>query len=275
MILPPVVMHGMRIGCLAVAAVVGSLGCTHWQKPPPLPVASSVTLEQLVVYSDFELPRDHRLLRQVDALRREISAELRLPMSGEPIHVYLFKTPKRYRAFIDKHYPDFPDRRAFFVETDTRLSVYAYWGDRIAEDLRHEVSHGYLHAMVPNLPLWLDEGLAEYFEVDRSHHGVHSSHLAQLMTAWEDETWRPDLSRLEKQESVHDMKQIDYAEAWAWVHFALHSRVARRERLEAYLEQLREGHHAESLASVLLRQEPDAKAQLVAHLQKLAADRTR
>ncbi len=45
--------------------------------------------------------------------------------------------------------PSFPARRAFFVETDTRLAVYAYWGDRIAEDLRHEVAHGYLHACVP------------------------------------------------------------------------------------------------------------------------------
>ena len=53
-------------------------------------------------------------------------------------------------------------RRAFFVETDTQLSVYAQWGDRVAEDLRHEVTHGYLHAVVPNVPLWIDEGLAEF-----------------------------------------------------------------------------------------------------------------
>ena len=47
------------------------------------------------------------------------------------------------------------------METDTRLTVYAYWGDRVAEDLRHEVTHGYLHTMVPHVPLWLDEGLAQ------------------------------------------------------------------------------------------------------------------
>jgi hypothetical protein len=70
------------------------------------------------------------------------------------------------------HHPNLPRRRAFFVETDTRLSVYAYWGDRVAEDLRHEVVHGYLHAVVPHLPLWLDEGLAEYFEVPRGLSGL-------------------------------------------------------------------------------------------------------
>ena len=43
--------------------------------------------------------------------------------------------------------------RAFFVESDTRLNIYAYWGDRVAEDLRHEVTHGYLHAMVPHSAL--------------------------------------------------------------------------------------------------------------------------
>ena len=77
------------------------------------------------------------------------------------------------RSFFRDRYPDFPKRRAFFVETDTQLAVYAQWGDRVAEDLRHEVAHGYLHAIVPSIPLWLDEGLAEYFEVPRGQNGLN------------------------------------------------------------------------------------------------------
>ncbi|GIT30210.1 MAG: hypothetical protein Ct9H300mP1_22560 [Planctomycetaceae bacterium] len=33
------------------------------------------------------------------------------------------------------------------------------------EDLRHEFTHGVLHSSLKRVPLWLDEGLAEYFEV--------------------------------------------------------------------------------------------------------------
>ena len=72
-----------------------------------------------------------------------------LPRSDEPIHVYLFENPERFQGFMRLHYPKFPDRRAFFVKTDTQLTVYAQWGDRMAEDLRHEVTHAYVHAAAP------------------------------------------------------------------------------------------------------------------------------
>ena len=68
---------------------------------------------------------------------------------------------------MTRHFPGTPSRRAFFVESPTHLSVYAQWGDRVQEDLRHEVVHGYLHAVLRDIPLCLDEGIAEYFEVPR------------------------------------------------------------------------------------------------------------
>ena len=79
--------------------------------------------------------------------------------------------PSAIGEYLTRNFPSVPSRRAFFLETDTRLAVYAHWSDRVAEDLRHEVAHGYLHSVVPGLPLWLDEGLAEYFEVPRGQNG--------------------------------------------------------------------------------------------------------
>src|SRR6185295_16292773 len=102
--------------------------------------------------------------------------------SDEPIHVYLFESGPVFTEFMHAHYPSFPQRRAFFVETDTRLTVYAQWGDRVAEDLRHEVSHGYLQSIIRNLPLWLDEGLAEYFEVPRGTQGFNRPHVDELLS---------------------------------------------------------------------------------------------
>ena len=53
--------------------------------------------------------------------------------------------------------------RRFGGEED--LLVYTYWGDRIQQDLRHELTHALLHSVLKDVPLWLDEGLAEYFEM--------------------------------------------------------------------------------------------------------------
>ncbi len=147
-------------GLLIVAA-----GCTLVRQAAPLPTRGDVVRDQLMIHSDFQLPRRHRLVDELVAQRGDVVERLRLPVSDEPIHIYLFDSAKRFDAFMENSFPDFPDRRAFFVETDTQLNIYAYWGDRVAEDLRHEVAHGYLHTMVPHLPLWVDEGLAEYFEV--------------------------------------------------------------------------------------------------------------
>ena len=119
----------------------------------------------------------------------------------------LFDTAQRYQTFMDQEFPRFPHRRAFFVESDTRLTIYAYWGDRVAEDLRHEVTHGYLHTMVAHLPLWMDEGLAEYFEVPRGHRGLNRDHLELLISAIQQQRWAPNMARLEQLQFPADMTQ--------------------------------------------------------------------
>lgn len=246
------------------------VGCSRWRQAPRLPVAGSIVLDELVVYSDFELADDHPLLVELNSLRDEITLRLNLPKSQRPVHVYLFKTPRRYRQFIDRYYPDFPDRRAFFVETESRLSVYAYWGERIAEDLRHEVAHGYLHAAIPNLPLWLDEGLAEYFEVDRGQRGLNRAHLDQLIDDMEAESWQPELPRLEKLAAISDMNQADYAESWAWVYFLLETTPHRRELLHRYLAELRELRVARPLSEILAGQPGGGDQLLATHLRAIA-----
>lgn len=241
-------MH--RMGRMALLGLAAFAGCRAMMRAPALPVGHSVVRDQLVIYSDFALPEHHRLIDELDAQRTDLSEKLALPLTAEPIHVYLFRTPESFRAFIARHHPDFPSRRAFFVETDTRLTVYAYWGDRVAEDLRHEVAHGYLHAAVRDLPLWLDEGLAEYFEVPRARRGLNQPHVVELLAELE-RGWQPDLTRLQSIPSVADMTQRDYAEAWAWVYLLLETTPERRELLQRYLQTLRAGSQPSPLADSL------------------------
>jgi len=259
-------MNGRPMWCLLLMTSLG--GCSWFTGPPQLPVASSVTLDELIVYSDFKLPENHRLLRDLELLRTDVTGQLAVPVSDEQVQIYVFKTPKRYRKFLREHFPDFPDRRAFFVETDTRLNVYSYWGDRIAEDLRHEVCHGYLHAVIPEIPLWLDEGLAEYFECSPGDGGLNEMHLKQLLDAENDGEWQPDLAYLEQLENIRDMHQIEYAEAWLWAHFFLRTTPTRKQILQDYLTQCR-SHPARSFSKGFLKIEPDAEKNLIAHLKML------
>jgi hypothetical protein len=248
----------MWLACLAILG-----GCRALQFGPTPPLESGIAQGQLVFHSDFPLPNKDGLVRDVVAEHDDVCRTLALPDTAEPIHVHLFRDHEQYAQFVKRHYPLVPQRRAFFLETDTRLAVYAQWSDRLGEDLRHEVAHGYLHAVLPNLPLWLDEGLAEYFEVPRGHEGLNPPHVELLGELIEHEGWKPNLEKLETITDCAKMTQQHYAEAWAWVHFLLQSEPARRDLLQGYLADLRRHGTAEpfSLRLATLHVEPERTLQ--------------
>ena len=155
------------------------------------------------------------------------------------------------------------------MESDTHLRVYAAWGDRGAEDLRHEVSQGYLHSLVPDLPLWIDEGLAERFEVSADQRGLNRPHVEHLLAARQRGMWRPDVTRLAMTRSVDDMQQTQYAESWAWMHWLLNSTPQNRSLLQGYLAALRQRQNPTPLNEVLLKQNPNASTELIAYLERI------
>lgn len=255
-------------GCMALAprekvAVAARPTSAAAYDPPP------TTVGQLVLHADFTLPPEHRMLTELVEERDLICDRLKIPPSQEPIHVHLFAEEATYRQHVSRRFPNFPERRAIFVETDVELSVFAHWGASVAEDLRHEVAHGYLHAAVPNIPLWLDEGLAEFFEVGRGRRGVNRMHVDYLNGQLAVGGWRPNLPRLEQLSATADMKQLEYAESWLWVHFLLESKAADPGVLTDYIAALRTGAPVAPLSERIREKVAQPAAALVEHLKSL------
>ncbi len=251
-------------------AILTPGGCNVVGRPATIPSEKEVIRDQLIIHSDFQLPRKHRIVNELVARRGDISSQLNVPTSDEPIHVYLFSDEKTFRKFMKQKFPAFPHRRAFFVKSDTTLMVYAYWGSRVAEDLRHEVTHGYLHSVVPNVPLWMDEGIAEYFEVARGSDGINHPHVSLLAQSFRDGSWRPDLMRLENLPPTSEMSQLDYAESWLWVHFLLNSDAQTNTLICEALAETRKSGKATTMSQKLSAYLPDSDVQLVSHLKSLA-----
>jgi hypothetical protein len=197
----------LAIGPGVNAAALHTTALVPWHAAPELPSRSQVQAGQLVIHADFPLAEQHRIVRDLEALRVDVSQTFDMPISDEPVQLYLFETPQKYDAFVARQFPSFPVRRAFFVSTDTTLAVFAAWQDRVAEDLRHETTHGYVHAVVPAVPLWLDEGIAEFFEVPRAEAGLHRGHVAHLAGRIIEGTWRPDLARMEALASAGELSK--------------------------------------------------------------------
>lgn len=254
---------GLLSFALAVCFLVGCQSMVLTSQPTPF--AHEMQREQIVMHSDFSLIKHERLLDELCAQRDLLADKLGLPNSEMPIHVYLFADEASYYDFLDLRFPGFPHRRAIFVETSVELAVYGYLGDHIAEDLRHEVTHGYLHAALPHLPLWLDEGLAEYFEVGPYQKGLNSAHLTYLKNQ---HNFQPNMPRLEQLASGAEMTQRDYAESWAWVHFLLESDVDKAHLLTDYLADLQQGESS-MLSTQLQKRLAGPELALLEHLQML------
>lgn len=265
----PTLTRRSLLGGLCGTAFLGTgiWGCTSvGERRELLPERNAKTYDQLVIHSNIDLPEQHRLLEDLRVLRIDLLQTLALPASDEPIHVYLFETEQAFEDFMRRKHPNFPTRRAFFVESDTKLSVFAFWGDRVAEDLRHETTHGYLHSVVRNTPLWIDEGIAEYFEVPRGAGGLNPPHAQQLLTLLITQGRRPDMARLETLTSIGDMRQEDYAESWAWVHWLLNTDPQRRIVLQQFLQSLRSQALYVPISAVVKTRWPQAERELCDHL---------
>lgn len=226
----------------------------------------SIRAEKLVVLSDFKLDRKHPVIADLQVLRENVADTLQLPPQEDPVVVYIFDTELSYRAYLDATWPGLPPRRAYFVGTPGELAVYTFWGDRIQEDLRHEYTHGLLHASLQSVPLWIDEGLAEYFEVTGPDAGAAVDGYARDLVEALGNGWRPDLDRLESLSEFSQMQRLDYQEAWAWVHYMLHHTPETREVLLTWLHQLRTTSEPDSLNGRLREIQAGSDVRLISYL---------
>ena len=221
-------MTGRRIRFAVAACLLLPCGCGliggdvrsgDAARIPPRPSRHSVRVENLVLKSDAELPAGDPLVADLRRLHAAVNTGLDLPPTARDVTVYLFADEPAYRRYLEFEHPGLPPRRAYFVGTAAALHVYTFLGDRTAEDLRHETTHGLLHASLPGVPLWLDEGLAEYFETPTpgAPNGDYPELLARELAAGR----RPDLARLEEITDFAALARRDYAESWAWVHLLM------------------------------------------------------
>src|SRR5207237_9102591 len=164
-------LEASATGCILLPlAPTGPEQAEH-EKMPGTPGKFAYRVSQFLFLSDFEIQRNLPIFRELAGLREQVHKELQLPGTTTIVQVFLFEDKERYERFMQLKHPDLPKRRAFFVAQPRRLGggedllVYTYWGDRIQQDLRHELTHALLHCVLKDVPLWLDEGLAEFFEV--------------------------------------------------------------------------------------------------------------
>jgi len=203
----------------------------------------------------------------LQALERDLKQHLdfRPNAQSDPVEIYVLDDRNAFEHFLKFYFPELPPRRAFFLAQGQHRVVYTYSSPRLAEDLRHEATHALLHGSFGALPLWLDEGLAEYFETDLTAADSERERIDHFLADLKD-GWAPDLDRLQSLSDIRQMTPRDYREAWAWVHLFLSDSSSGKFPLSVTLVEL--GTRPDRLKlSERLVQSGATKERLLSHLR--------
>jgi hypothetical protein len=221
---------------------------------------------QFTCHADFPLASYRSLLLSMPDLQRDIGQALRLQPSRESIHLFLFQKKSTYQTYVKQYFPDAPARNALFIKGRGPGMVFAHLGEGFEDDIRHECTHALLNACLPMVPLWLDEGLAEYFEVPADQRAYGGPHLSAVK--WSTRFGQvPRLEVLEHVRDVNEMGRTRYRQAWAWVHFMLHGPPEVLDELRRFLADIQALTPPGQLHERLSQRLPDLEQQFAAHFK--------
>jgi len=219
-------------------------------------------------HASFPLGDLTPLFQELSALEAELQRTLAMPPAQQPIDVFLLENEREHRNLLKQLFPRVPYRRALYVQRSGRGSVYAYRHSELAIDLRHECTHALLHTNLPMVPLWLDEGLAEYFEMPAHKRASGHPHFSKLRWPLRFFGLVHAIESLEGCRDLSDMGGAEYRSSWAWVHFMLHGPLPAHRALVQYLGDIRHGNPPGQLSERLARAVPNADKQMVRHFKQ-------
>jgi hypothetical protein len=259
-----------RLPAVMAALLLGWAGCAAFDRGQTLvPSRYQVHTGPFIVYSNSPMPENPPAVRCLQELERDVGQELGLRPAAEvdPVEIYVLDNRQDFDHFLKFYYPELPSRRAFFLAKGTQRLVYTYASPRLEEDLRHEATHALLRGTFGDLPLWLDEGLAEYFETDLSRPDSERARLDAIAADLRGH-WSPNLERLESLTDIRQMSQRDYREAWGWVSLMLNGLEPGKTILMGYLSQIDRAETKSRLRPRLAEAKID-EDRLVQHLKGL------
>jgi hypothetical protein len=221
-----------------------------------------------IIQANFDLKPYEKLFAELPELQRELTRTLGVPAAKDPMYVFLFADVDQYRAFTQQHFPKVPYRSALFVLENGSPGVYTYRKADLDIDLRHECTHALLHGALPVVPLWLDEGIAKYFEVPAGQRAFDHPYFEDLRWKW---SLRLGMVRsiesLEQRDDLSQMDSADYRYSWAWVHFMLHGPAAAHQTLVEYLTCYRQSTPPGKLSVRLAQTVPNPTEQMIQHFK--------
>ncbi|MBM4080571.1 MAG: hypothetical protein FJ278_12790 [Planctomycetes bacterium] len=211
---------------------------------------------------------------EADRTVREISEFLGLATPEGQAQVMLFNSARAFRAFVERECPQQSGAgAACFQRGDTFVvALHDHWSSsETLKFLRHELSHYVIASHFYDIPPWIDEGLAQFFEMGTPYGRAHPACLGPLAAQLRRER-QGVLSHLVAARPGTRLSREEYDQAWGLTHFLLKRPGAGPASVRRYLEQARSDKDALDLFRAVFGQGPsDMESAWRAHVLSLSA----
>ena len=233
---------------------------------PLIQTVESYTVGSFIIQSEIPLGPYQNFLNELATHQQTIQQTLGLYGCDKPVNVTIFRNRRNYQNYLSARAPAGKNRRALFLKSQGQGNIFVFKQSRMLSDLRHEVTHATIHNALPDIPQWLDEGIAGYFGEAPHKRVWHHRHLGmtRFMACLHQ---APSIERLENKIALASFQGSDYRKAWAWVHFLLHESPQSRGVLIGYLWQLQQGEDPGLFSEYLSAFITNPQTRLIRHFQ--------
>ena len=236
------------IRALVIAFLSLSLGLPSWALPKENDRWIRLDADHFTLFSNVGARSSKRISNQVGKLKQALDASSvgMKTYSPLPTYIYVFRNRSAFRDYtIGMNHK--PERIAgFFVGSDdgNYVAINASSGDRPEEVVFHEYVHYWLDNNVPAAPLWVSEGLAEYYSTftSRERHAEIGRPVLSHALWVRDNALIPMADLLSADTSSADYHEQDrvglfYSQCWVAVHFLM-SDEENRGKLGDYFQRI-------------------------------------
>jgi len=192
---------------------------------------------QFLIHSTVPSSNLQPYLSKIASLPAELNAALRVSVVDQPIHIVVLENRESLDLYVKRILPSAPSRRALYIRHRGPGLVLTYFNPAWLTDVRHECTHAILDANNVQVPQWLDEGLAEYFETANVNPLSHSTHSMAVQSQVR-YGQIADLEQMERMPASSPMSAKDYRDAWSVVAFLLNSSSQTQMTFQTYLQDL-------------------------------------
>ncbi|HBP16418.1 MAG TPA: hypothetical protein DEA08_01320, partial [Planctomycetes bacterium] len=232
---------------------------TNVLRGPPWETTYSARTRHYQVKSDISQARADEYARELETIRA--SYERFFQVTERPqakrATVLIFDTEEGFQSYAELSTDDRVESLlGCYLRRYDQLLLYEDKDDATRAETRrvlyHEAFHQFLEPLIPDVPFWLSEGMAEYFGSTRIEEGQVVDRGAKLPARLRDlrkfvsergsPLSIPGLMRESPSEFYSGPVAVKYAQAWAVVHFLMHgAKDEWRARFVRYLRALLAG----------------------------------